>query len=75
MLKPGEIIKLKGLTLHGKNRIREHGEEWIVLEDADIGVTFRSHPRGTPICSVQTNEWRWLDNKNFQIVKELKGDI
>ena len=26
------MIKLKGITGHGKNRIREHGELWEVLE-------------------------------------------
>lgn len=56
------IIKLKGITNHGKNRIREHGDEWLVLE-----------PQVTPkptmlfIESVKTGDRRWL-NHNFEIV-------
>ena len=57
------IIKLKGVTNHGKNRIHEHGNEWAVLE-----------PRVTPapnmlyIQSVKTGDIRWL-NHNFEIVE------
>lgn len=55
-------IKLKGVTNHGKNRIREHGDEWNVLE-----------PKVTPapnmlfIQSVKTGDTRWL-NHHFEIV-------
>ena len=28
----GDIIKIRGLTRHGKNRVREHGEMWEVTE-------------------------------------------
>lgn len=56
------IIKLKGITNHGKNRIREHGDEWRVIE-----------PMVTPkpallfIESTLTGDRRWL-NHNFEIV-------
>jgi len=26
-------------------------------------------PNNTPIKSVATNEWRWLDEKNFEIIE------
>ena len=69
-MKPREIIKLKGITGHGKNRIREHGEDWLVLSDKDIGVISRSQkPQFPPIRSLATNEWRWLDNRNFEVIK------
>lgn len=57
------IIKLKGITKHGKNRIHEHGDEWVVIE-----------PKVTPkpamlyIQSVKTGDIRWL-NHNFEIVE------
>lgn len=28
-------IKLKGITQKGKNRVREHGNEWMVLAETD----------------------------------------
>lgn len=28
----GDVITLRGKTLKGKNRIREHGDKWIVCE-------------------------------------------
>ena len=60
---------LKGKTGHGKNRIREHGNVWEVLTDADIGVLGRSQPMQFPhIRSVQTGEWRWFDDINFEVV-------
>lgn len=58
------IIKLKGITNHGKNRIREHGEQWRVIEPM---VTPK--PAQLFIESVQTGDRRWL-NHNFEIVGE-----
>lgn len=55
-------IRLKGVTNHGKNRIREHGEWWVVLE-----------PKVTPppsmllIKSVEDGDTRWL-NHHFEII-------
>ena len=57
------IIKLKGITNHGKNRINEHGDEWLVIEPM---VTPK--PSMLFIESVQTGDRRWL-NHNFEIVK------
>ena len=31
----GSKIKLKGITQKGKNRVREHGNEWTVLAETD----------------------------------------
>ena len=63
------MLKLKGKTGHGKNRIREHGTDWKVLTDADIGILGRSHPsQFPPIRSLMTGEWRWFDDVNFEVV-------
>ena len=59
------ILTLTGITLHGKNRIREHGDLWEVLE-VPSGVISMSEKRPfPPIKSVKTGEERWLDDKNF----------
>ena len=34
----GDVILLKGITGHGRNRIREHGEMWKVLSLEDVGI-------------------------------------
>ena len=56
------IIKLRGITNHGKNRIREHGVEWRVIEPS---VTPK--PANLFIESVQTGDRRWL-NHHFEII-------
>ena len=63
------MIKLKGITGHGKNRIREHGELWEILEFPTGVVSMTPKPSLTPIKSVKTGEERWLDEKNFEIVE------
>ena len=63
------MIKLKGITGHGKNRIREHGELWEVLELPPGVVSMSNKPALPPVKSVKTGVWRWLDEKNFEIVE------
>jgi hypothetical protein len=66
----GDIITLKGVTGHGKNRVREQGDQWFVMNDTtDIGIMSRdSASVFPPIRSLQTGEWRWFDNINFEVV-------
>ena len=66
----GDIITLKGITGHGKNRIREQGVQWSVINDTtDIGIVSRDCASVfPPIRSLQTGEWRWFDNINFEVV-------
>ena len=77
-MKIGQWIKLKGLTGHGKNRIREHGEDWkikeirggskLMLESKN--ETFKV---GTGAKAFMVPDGRWIkihDDKNFEIVKE-----
>jgi len=52
----GNWITLKGITGHGRNRIREHGDLWEILD--------------LPIKSLKTGEWRWLDDINFEFCLE-----
>lgn len=56
------IIKLRGITNHGKNRIREHGAEWRVLEPL-----VKPTPTQLFIQSVTTGDKRWL-NHHFEII-------
>ena len=57
-----EIIRLRGRTNHGKNRVHEHGEVWEVL---DWQSSLR--PNQPFIRSVQTGDERWLTD-DFEVV-------
>jgi len=63
---------LKGKTQKGKNRIRELGEEWILIREAD-SVLF-NHERGPWFfirpASGKPDKERWIHSKhdvNFEI--------
>ena len=60
------ILTLKGLTGHGKNRIREHGDKWEVLELPPGVMDMDPKPALNRIKSLKTGEWRCLDNINFE---------
>ena len=70
------IIKLKGKTSKGKNRIREHGELWNQITLDEIGLVSSRNPHLIdrsiqPIRSHLTGEWRWFDfhiDKDFEII-------
>ena len=64
------MIKLTGKTNHGKNRIREHGDLWEVLELPTGVISMTPKPQFPPIKSVKTGEERWLDDVNFSWIPE-----
>lgn len=56
-----ETITLIGVTRHGKNRIAQHGPDWLILEPA-----VRPKPARLFIRSLKTGDERWLTD-DFQI--------
>lgn len=69
-LKSGDWVKLKGITRHGKNRINEHGDKWLVEEVS----TFSGRP-ALKLCSA--NETfkvgdRWIHDGRWVLIK---GDM
>ena len=62
----GNWIILKGITGYGKNRIREHGDLWEVLDLPPGVISMTPKPPFPPIKSLKTGEWRWLDDINFE---------
>lgn len=56
------IYRLKGCTKKGKQRIKEHGDRWFVVDR-----TASSLGEGL-IRSVETGDLRWL-TKDFSIVE------
>ena len=65
-------IRLKGKSGHGKNRIREHGDIWLVIHVDTNKVMLRSRNRTFKIGGVMHHDGRWIDqgvDKNFEIVE------
>ena len=57
------IITVKGKSLKGKNRIKEHGDKWVII---------RKGFRGLLVESEKTKYWRWIDkheDKDFEILQ------
>jgi hypothetical protein len=57
----GTSVTLRGLTLKGKNRIKEHGNEWTVISEMGGNILFRSNKDGY---------LKWL-SPDLEIVEEV----
>jgi hypothetical protein len=66
-MKVGDILTLLGKTRHGKNRVREQGELWKVV-NIKGAIPHGRFPAGTPIAELET-----LDGKHWRIVS-VAGD-
>ena len=65
-------IRLKGKSGHGKNRIREHGDIWLVIHVDTNKVMLRSRNRTFKVGDEMHHDYRWIDqgvDKNFEIVE------
>jgi len=62
------MIKLKGKTRHGKNRIAQHGEWWTVCASEGEDAMFRGEPawmlRSLERTDRGDNDVRWVLKKN-----------
>tara|TARA_Y100001951_G_scaffold86913_1_gene77614 strand:- start:1339 stop:1581 length:243 start_codon:yes stop_codon:yes gene_type:complete len=68
----GNWITLKGITGHGKNRIREHGDKWLVEKKCDNKLMLRSRHETFKAGGVMHFDGRWVDiptDKNFEITE------
>jgi len=72
-MQAGDWITLKGKTRHGKNRINQHGENWMIRA---VSV-FQGHPALMLRSENRTDkggfDGRWVhikDDKNFEIVSK-----
>ena len=72
----GKTIRLKGKTMKGKNRIREHGDMWNVLAETDT-VLFAPSSTGPflfiapPGKDQNDKSSRWIKSANdldFEII-------
>lgn len=69
-------IKLSGKTLHGKNRINQHGEIWTIIKTEGARVYIESENRTFTIGERKVKDGRWIDlnnDPNFK-VEEYDGN-
>ena len=72
----GDAVRLSGITRHGKNRIRENGDMWQVInvDGAESSLLV------TKICVIpldvsRRSEWRWIDlpeDRDMEIVEHIE---
>ena len=72
----GDIIKLKGISRHGKNRVREFGEDWIVMSEPEPMICFNGELgiKITPVSTIHES----IDRRNsrgirFPVDKDFKN--
>ena len=68
----GKWIRLKGKSGHGNNRIREHGDLWLVVHVDTNKVMLRSLCKTFRAGDEMHHDGRWIDqgvDKNFEIVE------
>ena len=71
----GDTLTLSGKTQHCRNRVREQGAEWIVIDLKTVKNNYGAFPMGTDIALLAAvtrpkDFWRWIrqtNDKNFQI--------
>ena len=68
----GDTITLRGLTQHGRNRINQHGDKWLVkkIEFGSVFVESTGDTFSMPGGKVKDS--RWVDiswDKDFSIVE------
>ena len=62
-----KILKLTGISNHGKNRVKEHGELWRVCE---IKISNAFNPDKILVSSERTGNKRWVHpsmDENFKV--------
>ena len=66
-----KTFTLKGKTNHGKNRIRENDETWVLVDTASILSCNRVTGPFVFLKSIKTNDARWVaeeNDKNFEVI-------
>ena len=68
----GKWIRLKGKPQHGKNRVHQHGDIWLVVHVDTNKVMLRSRNKTFKVGDEMHHDCRWIDqgvDKNFEIVE------
>lgn len=73
----GARVTLKGTSQHGKNRVREHGSDWELIE-LRRSVPALDGGGGAFLKSPRTGDLRWVkleNDPNFEVTGLPEGEI
>ena len=67
----GDIIKLSGLSRHGKNRVRQFGEKWVVISEPERMICFNNEIgiQVAPITIDNTTNELTIDRNNVRNIR------
>ena len=65
----GDLVRLSGVSRHGKNRIRENGDMWRVLNVKDNSICVR------PVLLERKENWRWVYLSNDEHMEIVSSDL
>jgi hypothetical protein len=72
----GDIIKLSGKTRHGKNRIRENGDLWKVINtDGQDSSVLSTKICVIPVDLERRENWRWIDIPEDEHMEIVDTDL
>ena len=72
----GDIIKLSGKSRHGKNRIRENGDLWKVINtDGQDSSVLSTKICVIPIDMERRENWRWIDIPEDEHMEIVATDL
>lgn len=76
-LTPGDRLTLEGVSLKGKNRIRELGDKWVVVQTATPREWLKDRVAITPVATPKFPYIRFIHptrDEHFKILAVSKGD-
>jgi len=72
----GDIIKLSGKSRHGKNRIRENGDLWKVINtDGQDSSVLSTKICVIPVDMERRENWRWIDIPEDEHMEIVATDL
>ena len=78
----GETVKLRPKSRHGKNRLNEHGEHWVVMNVSTFkgqpALHLRSKGKTFKMGQTWTFDGRWVllnNDSDFEIVQVDKSEF
>ena len=83
-IRPGDLIDLKGVTGHGKNRINQHGKTWRVregfswLQRGALNLESLEETFGGFSDGHRVKDGRWVhptNDQNFEVTKVTREGV
>lgn len=70
-MKIGDVIELKGKSRHGKTRVAQHGNIWVIMAEKSINTVSNKVGPAWLVESFETDDSRWVlknEDGDFEIV-------